>query len=256
VDACDFARKCAGWTDAHLLAEYEAGPRAYADPDLRQIMRAEVVRRGLKEQAANKAPGAAASLFNPGHRPSGAGQMTVQPCRSCGQVVSTEALTCPHCGAPKPTAAAREKDRAGKQTITIGSLVVGAAFVLFIIVLASVTGTSKSPSTTAARPTSPPWVQLASVEEGTLNPDPHTVEDFRQALLRLDSACTDHDPAKVAGFVFAAHDDLRKAGIPVTIRRLMSEMNVLRELAPGFNATCAELSAYVQTRHLLRQQIR
>jgi len=182
--------------------------------------------------------------------------MILQPCRSCGQVVSTEALTCPHCGAPKPTAAAREKERAGKQTIAIGCLVVGAAFVLFIIVLASVTGTSKSPSTTAARPTSPPWVQLASVEEGTLNPDPHTVEDFRQALLRLDSACTDHDPAKVAGFVFAAHDDLRKAGIPVTIRRLMSEMNVLRELAPGFNATCAELSAYVQTRHLLRQQIR
>lgn len=29
--------------------------------------------------------------------------MSVQSCRECGGVVSTEASTCPHCGAPEPT---------------------------------------------------------------------------------------------------------------------------------------------------------
>ena len=32
--------------------------------------------------------------------------MALQPCRECGREVSTEAATCPHCGTPRPTAAA------------------------------------------------------------------------------------------------------------------------------------------------------
>lgn len=31
--------------------------------------------------------------------------MAVQPCRECGQTVSTEATSCPHCGAPAPAGA-------------------------------------------------------------------------------------------------------------------------------------------------------
>lgn len=33
--------------------------------------------------------------------------MSLTPCRECGREMSTDALTCPHCGAPNPALAAR-----------------------------------------------------------------------------------------------------------------------------------------------------
>jgi len=60
--------------------------------------------------------------------------LILQPCRSCGHEVSTEALSCPHCGAPKPTAAAKEKERAGKQTLAIGCLGLLVVLVIFAVV--------------------------------------------------------------------------------------------------------------------------
>ena len=32
----------------------------------------------------------------------GAGDMALKPCRECGEQVSTEAKTCPHCGVKRP----------------------------------------------------------------------------------------------------------------------------------------------------------
>ena len=34
--------------------------------------------------------------------------MALQPCRECGESVSTEAPACPHCGVPKPAGATRQ----------------------------------------------------------------------------------------------------------------------------------------------------
>lgn len=39
--------------------------------------------------------------------PGGAEVMSLTPCRECGREMSTDALTCPHCGAPNPALTAR-----------------------------------------------------------------------------------------------------------------------------------------------------
>ena len=53
--------------------------------------------------------------------------MALQPCRECGQQVSTQAVTCPHCGAPmKPLvpASSPEDERSERELCRKGNLVV------------------------------------------------------------------------------------------------------------------------------------
>jgi hypothetical protein len=248
----DFARKCAGWTDANLLAEYAAGPAAYADPELREVMRAELVRRGFEEQAATAAPVA----------PPAANQ---EPCRGCGRRVSVLALKCPHCGTAVPTVSAQEQGRSGKRMLLIGAMAIFAISIVLWTLRSKaepprpragedVRSADRRLSPGSGSQSTPPEVGLAMIEENTRNPQLSTIEDFRSMLVLADATCTDRDPAKVAGFVFAAYSGLRDAGIPLTVRRVMQEMAILRTRLPGFNASCAELSAYVQTVYLARQR--
>jgi hypothetical protein len=56
--------------------------------------------------------------------------MALKPCRECGREISTEAPSCPHCGAPVATKpSAEEKNGAGCWGVGCASLVV--VFVIF-----------------------------------------------------------------------------------------------------------------------------
>jgi hypothetical protein len=64
--------------------------------------------------------------------------MALKPCRECGQQVSTDAETCPHCGVRSPT----DRAAAGKRTAGVVSWLVVLGIIAWIW---SALGTSKTP---------------------------------------------------------------------------------------------------------------
>ena len=57
--------------------------------------------------------------------------MTLTPCRECGQQVSNEAPSCPHCGVPDPAKAALEAREQAKRRLD-EAMPGGGAFAAFI----------------------------------------------------------------------------------------------------------------------------
>jgi hypothetical protein len=68
--------------------------------------------------------------------------MALNPCRECGQEVSTEASVCPHCGISNPTAAAaappNQTDQTKKKANSIVGCFVGCLVLIGLVVVMGV----------------------------------------------------------------------------------------------------------------------
>lgn len=101
--------------------------------------------------------------------------MALKPCRECGQQVSTEAATCPHCGVSDPTGAAREAARKKSEKDTketqgcLGCAGIGIVGVFVVMIISTLTG-DDSAGPSSGGPSSAPAVQElnASVRKSAL----------------------------------------------------------------------------------------
>jgi hypothetical protein len=170
---------------------------------------------------------------------------TSEPCRTCGEPVSTLALACPRCGTRAPTPTAFEQSRSGSRVLVIGGAAGGLA-VLAIIAVALSSGHSlgRSDSLRGALPE----VQLAALDSRSASPPDSTIARFSGMLGVLNALCTDRDERAIANFAFNAQTMLREAGIERSLREIMVGMIALPIETPSsdgkpFHATCAELAA-------------
>lgn len=103
--------------------------------------------------------------------PRGHAEMGLAPCRECQAQVSTEALSCPHCGVPNPTPAPvspplRPSPKAAKKglrPVQLGCLVifVGGALLFIIALIFGPRGQSPSDRGQASGPVPPPTASSA-----------------------------------------------------------------------------------------------
>ena len=61
--------------------------------------------------------------------------MALEPCRECGQQVSTEAAACPHCGTRDPTGKVKQKLQQQQKRATKGCLMVGGGLFIFLAII-------------------------------------------------------------------------------------------------------------------------
>lgn len=177
--------------------------------------------------------------------------MALAACRECRGRVSTEAASCPQCGAPSPIAPPLENPHqpryvhdefrewrsrrapwlSGKGVV----IAVGAVFVLLALV-----------ADPAPDPTSPE-AQLAHADAAPMLPTNAEVAEYGLLLDRLQAKCPDEGRQAIANVILHARRELRAKGHPDTARELLQSLP--RAIPDGVEGavTCAELAAVILT---------
>lgn len=188
--------------------------------------------------------------------------MALVKCTECGKDVSTAATSCPHCGAPRPSAA-KTVAKAASGVWTAVKLLIGLVFFFIVFQCTQSSGLGDPPSglvgsdspaastATAAAPESPPgWVydkvtdpmtskitsvaHLRSVNSMTLG-SPYAGQNYGHLMVRT----TPKGATEAAFYIDKGQTMCRsyEYGCRVTVRFDDAQPTVIRGIAPTDNST-------------------
>jgi hypothetical protein len=193
----------------------------------------------------------------------GSSDMALAPCRECGRDVSSEAVSCPHCGVPSPARPTSTVVKPAGVPPASQARLGGCGVVLLIFVglmvlgslLGNQSGKSTSPSpSSSARPFysgsrevasgADPGDQLAAIEEQTTFPSEVTRARFRTLLARLAPRCHESE-VRVSDMIVKTQQMLKEKGISVRLIEIAEELDRSVEVLRGSDApdTCPKVLA-------------